>query len=826
VSQFKVSGLITMDAAQAQAALKATKAGLAEVGTTGATAGAQAAQGADRAAGAMRRQAAAAQAAAGANAASSMQLGNLAAQFNDIGVMLAAGQNPLQLALQQGTQISQVIGPMGAGAAVRALGAAFMSVLSPVNLLTIGSIALGAALFQWLTPAEGKVQSLEDGISDLDDVIERFVQSSARASSGTAELAREFGSAAERAREMYREIAEGEARSIGANATGLSERLAEEIGFGFPLRQIGDQKRLGDFFDLSIVSRDARREVNAVGAAMEALGRADGIDQAAAATARLAEAFRSAAEASGDISGEEDRVLRLINEQVLALERVRTARERARVAAFLEERAVDRGDTPAGIARRIGNAEAREAIAELRQEAELRRLIGRFGDDSLQVAFARRDAERAVFAEMVAQRNASAEVKAELMAAWDAANGIGTANIAQAIAAALGGSRELQADLASAWDAALGVAGANMAGPISAAASAARGLSGDLAVAAANAWNVATNMATAAFNRRAFQQNLQASGEVYSGRGGDPRTSNDQGRGRFQYDGPPLDQFNNPIVRGSSGASGGGAREEADAVEQLIERLRGEIEAVREADPVKRELAQLRGELTGATAAERAEVENLIRQRQRETEAIETLNFVSEQAGEALIDALMGGKNAGEQLIRTLARAVAQAALLGQGPLASLFGGVGLFGSTPQGGGIFGAILGGLVQRRAGGGLVTGPGGPMDDRIPALLSNGEFVVRAAAVARNRALLEAINGGGPPRFAQGGFVGGAGAVGPGGGLPPSGTVRIALDPGLRAEIREAARADAIEIVRAGLVAYDRETLPERVSEINTDPRRRG
>lgn len=47
-------------------------------------------------------------------------VGNLRAQFNDIGVMLAAGQNPRQLAIQQGTQITQVIGPMGAAGAARA----------------------------------------------------------------------------------------------------------------------------------------------------------------------------------------------------------------------------------------------------------------------------------------------------------------------------------------------------------------------------------------------------------------------------------------------------------------------------------------------------------------------------------------------------------------------------------------------------------------------------------------------------------------------------------------------------------------------------------
>lgn len=44
------------------------------------------------------------------------------------------------------------------------------------------------------------------------------------------------------------------------------------------------------------------------------------------------------------------------------------------------------------------------------------------------------------------------------------------------------------------------------------------------------------------------------------------------------------------------------------------------------------------------------------------------------------------------------------------------------------------------------GGFVTGPGGAKDDKIPARLSNGEFVVNAAATAQARPLLEAINGG--------------------------------------------------------------------------------
>lgn len=44
----------------------------------------------------------------------------------------------------------------------------------------------------------------------------------------------------------------------------------------------------------------------------------------------------------------------------------------------------------------------------------------------------------------------------------------------------------------------------------------------------------------------------------------------------------------------------------------------------------------------------------------------------------------------------------------------------------------------------ASGGSVKGPGGPVEDKIPAFLSNGEFVVNAASTKKHRALLERIN----------------------------------------------------------------------------------
>lgn len=59
-------------------------------------------------------------------------------------------------------------------------------------------------------------------------------------------------------------------------------------------------------------------------------------------------------------------------------------------------------------------------------------------------------------------------------------------------------------------------------------------------------------------------------------------------------------------------------------------------------------------------------------------------------------------------------------------------------------------------QQLATGGFVSGAGGPRSDSIPAMLSNGEFVINAASTRAFRPLLERINSN-PRAFQTGGFV---------------------------------------------------------------------
>lgn len=101
------------------------------------------------------------------------------------------------------------------------------------------------------------------------------------------------------------------------------------------------------------------------------------------------------------------------------------------------------------------------------------------------------------------------------------------------------------------------------------------------------------------------------------------------------------------------------------------------------------------------------------------------------------------------------------------------------------------ALLGG-VKKFAGGGLVSGPGSATSDSIPARLSAGEYVVRAAAVRQvGVAFLDSLNGlSAGPRFKGGELAFAAGGLVPEVKVPPAQpqmnqAVRIvnAVDPGV-------------------------------------------
>lgn len=134
---------------------------------------------------------------AAANDNASFATANLAAQFQDVAVTAAMGMNPLQIALQQGTQISAVFGGMGAAGAVRALGAAFLSVINPISLLTIAFVAAGAAAIQYFMSTDDEAKDMETVLKRHDEAIRALKDAYGEAASGakaylghTTEMAR------------------------------------------------------------------------------------------------------------------------------------------------------------------------------------------------------------------------------------------------------------------------------------------------------------------------------------------------------------------------------------------------------------------------------------------------------------------------------------------------------------------------------------------------------------------------------------------------------------------------------------------------------------
>jgi hypothetical protein len=103
------------------------------------------------------------------------------------------------------------------------------------------------------------------------------------------------------------------------------------------------------------------------------------------------------------------------------------------------------------------------------------------------------------------------------------------------------------------------------------------------------------------------------------------------------------------------------------------------------------------------------------------------------------------------------------------------------------------ATQGQVDHLAADGGPIVGPGGPTSDSIPAWLSNGEFVIRAAVASRPgvRGMLSRLNSGlavpglrgsqGPHRFADGGLVAASGTES--GQAALSANLTIGLEDGL-------------------------------------------
>lgn len=306
-------------------------------------------------------------------------------------------------------------------------------------------------------------------------------------------------------------------------------------------------------------------------------------------------------------------------------------------------------------------------------------------------------------------------------------------------------------------------------------------------------------------------------------------------------------------VRGGGG--GGGAAEERDALADLIAVQERQIAALRDTDPVQQEILKNHEALANATDAEREKVGGLITERLRLEQVRDRLQEI-EQAGKNAFTGLITGSMSFSDALSNVLMKLADMAASDAWDI--LWGGAGGWGGL---GGVISGWLGGGTDapKLAGGGKVFGPGGPTDDAVAAWLSNGEFVMNAAATAANQPLLEALNAGVPvsslihmiggrhlAAMASGGFVGDStGSSAPSGwrigggrqGGDQGGIGRMQLDIAVvtrfdgkrgefRSQVEEISQRIAADTTAEGLQIFRAHHLADAMAEIDAHPRVRG
>lgn len=280
----------------------------------------------------------------------------------------------------------------------------------------------------------------------------------------------------------------------------------------------------------------------------------------------------------------------------------------------------------------------------------------------------------------------------------------------------------------------------------------------------------------------------------------------------------PLSLVLNQPSSSSSRPSGGSSTESLDRIESFINTLerardvaqaeldnigKSNVERAKSVEMARAEAAARAAQRT-LTDAEResvlqlAEAQATLRDRiadvrQQQQQAAETARFFGAEMSDALGAIIVDGRNANEVFsgfLRTLAKAAIQAALLGTGPLAGLFGTAApASAGTNAIGGVVGLLTGGF---RAGGG---------DVKAGRAYTVGELGRELFVPATDGRVVPIARGAG---------------AGAGGGAPVS--VNIAIDA-------RGATPDAVAALQGQLARLEA-SLPGRIMQTQAEARRRG
>lgn len=733
---------------------------------------------------------------------------NLTAQYNDVFVMMAAGQNPMQLAIQQGTQIGQVFQQAGVKGkdAFGLLLSGATAMVSPINLITIGSIAAGAAMTQWLTSSRRAIKPLAEMVEELEARIADYGKAADLASESTEKLEDRFGQVTPRIREYLKKAAESELQALRLAQRETAAALIAETGLSLPSDGLGDLATIGEMMGFSGWTQasglfgSGRHERRAIFA--EILGGYQDIKDAAdkstdaqiQAAERLRDGLEAGAALTGGVTGQELARLRTVEEYLMHLYEIRARTPNEGREAGNAERAWQQYYTSrtlgekqllalqeqARAARvygpnqssRLESAEAvqsaQELLSTMAQQNELSRIALVHGADSAELTSARAEAERLAFEEVLNSLDVSEALKEELRQAFENGQLLASLDIETGIWGAATAASQLAANLseAAAQKAALGAVTDSR---------------GQAARAQIMLDTVGDPVGRAgALAADDFQRSLSDGGYgmISSGRIDRLKSMENQVRQAAEDTAALEEQARSAdaayrklqtTLNGKGKKSKGKGKSKADelkrqreAVSRLTKSYDRELAILQETDPVQKEMIRNREILANATGAEKQAIEAKIKalqaEKQEQENASAAQDYLRSTGSDLIPDLVRGGDdaaNAWQRFARSLEDAAWQALLLGEGPLMNLLG----LGGAGGGGGFLGWI--GSLLGFADGGMNYGKGGGRDDKNLALLSAGEFTVNAQATAKHRALLEAINSGAPlPGFAAGGINGAA------------------------------------------------------------------
>lgn len=416
-----------------------------------AAAGLQQASGAaQRAANSFRQAGSAAQQASKGYGEAGGHMANLTFQMNDIAVMMAAGQNPLTMAMQQGLQITQIFQQMGTSVnPVRAIGSAIAAMVTPVNLATLGIIAAGGAIAQWFFNTGDSSKSYSDSIKELTESIDQYIEIAKLADLSTGEAAARFGTAALAVSRYALSLKGLMAMDMDQNRKGMVDKTLEQLGANFDggPRSLANVASVADFFGkgsgvlgtggLDLLT-DKSSELNAqimtlTGSLHEFRSATDLSNQ----IKYLEQAFDAAialAEMDGSVSPAEKELTNGILEYLKALRMVQGEQK-----SMDEQRLVSSQEYAAN-ERKLWEERAKfvaDETEKLQSELALKQAIAAFGEDSIAVTRLRVQAERDAYQEIVNTSTGAGQLNDELMRIWDKANGVASVDMAGNISLAV-----------------------------------------------------------------------------------------------------------------------------------------------------------------------------------------------------------------------------------------------------------------------------------------------------------------------------------------------------------------------------------------------------